>query len=227
MNIPDGFIPLWQCVIYGFIILIAWIFTLKWVVEGLIKLGKEEPDSSKILLYILLFLFLIVFLFVIQAFNIPVPFGTSAGLVGAALIAIILRSPWGAVLVLTPLILIQGLFFGDGGLTVLGANILNMGVIAGFTGFYIYKLAKPLGKTLRAVIGGFFAGLLSLVVTSAAVAVEMWLAGTFPLVEGLIFMTFYHAVVGVVEGIMTMVGCVLLTVLRSQRKSQKNKDISL
>jgi cobalt/nickel transport system permease protein len=112
-------------------------------------------------------------------------------------------------------------------LTALGANILNVGVIAGFTGFYIYKLAKPLGKTLRAVIGGFFAGLLSLVVTSAAVAVEMWLAGTFPLVEGLIFMTFYHAVVGVVEGIMTMVGCVLLTVLRSQRKSQKNKDISL
>jgi len=33
--------------------------------------------------------------------------------------------------------------------------------------------------------------------------------------------------VGVVEGIMTMVGCVLLMVLRSQRKSQKNKDISL
>lgn len=163
----------------------------------------------------------------IQAFNIPVPFGTSAGLVGAALIAIILRSPWGAVLVLTPVILVQGLFFGDGGLTVLGANILNMGVIAGFTGFYIYKLAKPLGKLPRALVGGFFAGLLSLVVTSAAVAVEMWLAGTFPLVEGLIFMTFYHAVVGVVEGIMTMVGCVLLMVLRSQRKSQKSKDISL
>ena len=195
--------------------------------ESLIKLEKEKPTDKRIFSYILLFLFLTSFAFVIQAFNIPVPFGTSAGLVGAALIAIILRSPWGAVLVLTPLILIQGLFFGDGGLTVLGANILNMGVIAGFTGFYIYKLAKPLGKTLRAVIGGFFAGLLSLVVTSAAVAVEMWLAGTFPLVEGLIFMTFYHAVVGVVEGIMTMVGCVLLMVLRSQRKSQKSKDISL
>lgn len=128
---------------------------------------------------------------------------------------------------MTPVIIFQGLFFGDGGLTVLGANILNMGVIAGFTGFYIYKLAKPLGKIPRALIGGFFAGLLSLVVASAAVAVETWFAGTFPLVEGLTFMTLYHAVVGVVEGIITMVGCVLLMVLRSERKSQKSKDISL
>ncbi len=227
MHIPDGFIPLWQCIIYGLIIFIAWIFTLKWVVESLIKLEKEKPTDKRIFSYILLFLFLTLFAFVIQAFNIPVPFGTSAGLVGAALIAIILRSPWGAVLVLTPVILVQGLFFGDGGLTVLGANILNIGVIAGFTGFYIYKLAKPLGKIPRALVGGFFAGLLSLVVTSAAVAVEMWLAGTFPLVEGLIFMTFYHAIMGVVEGIMTMVGCVLLMVLRSEGKSQKSKDIGL
>lgn len=220
MHIPDGFIPLWQCFIYFLIMFIAWIFTLKWVVESLIKLEKE-PDSDKIILYVFLFLFLTSFVFVIQAINIPIPYGTSGGLVGAALAAIIFRSPWGAVLVMTPVIIIQGLFFGDGGLTVMGANILNMGVIAGFTGFYVYKLAKPLGKTLRALVGGFFAGLLSLVLASAAVAVEMWLAGTFPLTIGLASMTLYHAVIGVVEGIITMIGCVLLMFLRSEKNPKK------
>jgi ABC-type Co2+ transport system permease subunit len=48
LNIPDGFIPLWQCIIYGFIIFIAWIFTFKWVVETLIKLEKEKTTDKRI-----------------------------------------------------------------------------------------------------------------------------------------------------------------------------------
>lgn len=92
MNIPDGFIPLWQCAIYIILMFIIWIFTIKWFVERLIIFEKETPSAGRIILYIFLFLFLVAFVFVIQAFNIPVPFGIGVGLLGAATIAIVLRS---------------------------------------------------------------------------------------------------------------------------------------
>ena len=55
---------------------------------------------------------------------------------GAALVAIIFGSPWAAVLVLSIVLILQGLLFGDGGITALGVNIFNMGVVGGFVGFY-------------------------------------------------------------------------------------------
>ena len=57
---------------------------------------------------------------------------------GGALAAIILGSPFAAVFVLTIVLIIQALIFGDGGVLALGANIVNMGVIGGFVGFYSY-----------------------------------------------------------------------------------------
>ncbi|BDZ70839.1 energy-coupling factor ABC transporter permease [Methanobacterium petrolearium] len=224
MNIPDGFIPLWQCGLYIILMFIAWIFTLKWLIKSLDKLKKEKSDNDKIISYVFLLIFLWVFLFIIQAFCIPVPFGVGISLMGAALVTIILRSPWGAVLVMSPLIMLQWLLFGDGGITTIGVNIINIGVIAGFTGFYVYKFAKPLGKIPQAIVGGWFAGLLSLIFASLAVSVEMWLAGTFPLLEGVISMGMYSAVVGIFEGIITMVGCIILLVLRSKNKKVNKQN---
>ena len=54
--------------------------------------------------------------------------GTSGHLVGGALVAIILGSPFAAVFILTLVLIVQGIMFGDGGITTMGANILNMGV---------------------------------------------------------------------------------------------------
>ncbi len=218
MNIPDGFIPLWQCFIYIILMFIIWIFTLKWFVETLSIFEKEKPSTGRVFSYIFLFIFLMIFAFVIQAFNIPVPFGVGVSLLGAALVAIVFRSPWGAVLVMSPVLIIQGLFFGDGGITTLGVNVLNVGFIAGFTGFYVYKLAKSLGKTVRALVGGFFAGFLSLVIVSVARVLEMWLAGIFPVAEGLYFMLFYSFLFAILEGVITMFGCIILMVLRSEKE---------
>ncbi len=80
--------------------------------------------------------------FAIQAMNIPIPTGTSGHMMGAALVAIIFGSPWAAVLVLSIVLVLQGLIFGDGGITALGVNIFNMGVIGGFVGYYTYKSFK-------------------------------------------------------------------------------------
>ena len=123
MHIPDGFIPLWQCAIYWIIALIALGYSLKW--------ARENLDEKNIPLMAVL----AAGIFAIQAMNIPIPWGTSGHMVGAALIAIIFVSPWAAVLVLSIVLILQGLIFGDGGMTALGANIINMGLIGGFVGF--------------------------------------------------------------------------------------------
>jgi len=124
MNIPEGFLPLGQCAIYILLMFVIWGFTLKWFVESLIVFEKEKPSTGRVISYIFLFLFLMIFTFAIQALNMPVPFGVGVSLIGAALVAIIFRSPWGAVLVMSPVLFIQWLFFGYGGLTTLGVDNL-------------------------------------------------------------------------------------------------------
>jgi cobalt/nickel transport system permease protein len=107
--------------------------------------------------------------------------------------------------------LIQGLLFADGGITALGANILDMGIISTFVGFYTYKVLK--GK-LNIFAASFAGAWLGLFISSLAVAVELAIAGTFPLLQGLFFMGLYHAVIGLVaEGTITAV--VVTTVLKS------------
>jgi len=189
MHIPDGFIPLWQCAIYWIIALIALGYSLKW--------ARENLDEKNIPLLAVLS----AGIFAIQAMNVPIPWGTSGHMVGAALIAIVFFSPWAAVLVLSIVLILQGLIFGDGGMTALGANIVNMGIIGGFIGFYAYKILKGIGR-IPAI---FIAAWASIFLAAIACAIEMSLAGTFPLVEGIIFMGLYHAVIGVIEGVITVV----------------------
>ena len=68
------------------------------------------------------------FIFAAQMLNFPVAGGTSGHFLGAALAAILL-GPWLACLVLAVVLGVQAFVFADGGITALGANVLNMGVI--------------------------------------------------------------------------------------------------
>lgn len=188
MHIPDGFLG-WTWPIYWIIALVAVGYSLKW--------ARDNLDERNVPLLAVL----AAGIFAIQAMNIPIPWGTSGHMVGAALIAIIFVSPWAAVLVLSIVLILQGLIFGDGGMTALGANIVNMGVIGGFVGFYAYKALKGIGK-IPAI---FIAAWASIFLASIACALELVFAGTFPLEAGLASMALYHAVIGVVEGIITVV----------------------
>jgi cobalt/nickel transport system permease protein len=190
MHIPDGFIPLWQCAIYYVVLIVALYFSLRW--------ARKNLDEKMVPLMAVL----AAGIFAIMSMNVPIPWGTSGHMVGGALVAIIFCAPEAAVIIFTLVLLVQGLFFGDGGLTALGANVLNMGIIGGFTGLYVFKaLRKPLGK----VPSIFIASWLAIFMAAEAVAVEMWLAGTFPLGLGLMFMGLYHSVIGIIEGILTVV----------------------
>ncbi len=96
------------------------------------------------------------FSFVIMMFNVPIPGGTTGHAVGGTLIAIVL-GPWAALIAVSIALVIQALFFGDGGITTLGANCFNMGLILPFIGYYTYKwLAgnSPVDSSRRWITAG-------------------------------------------------------------------------
>jgi cobalt/nickel transport system permease protein len=110
------------------------------------------------------------FAFTVMLFNIPVPGGTTAHGVAGTLMAIVL-GPWAAVIGVSVALIIQALFFGDGGVLAIPANCLNMGVILPFVGYGVYVLIagrSPLLSMRRVWASGIgaYAG-----ITAAAVAV--------------------------------------------------------
>lgn len=191
MHIPDSFIPLSQAIVYWIIALPFIIMSMKW--------AKNELDEMKVPILAAL----AAGIFAIQAMNIPIGMGTSGHMVGATLVAIVFASPWAGVLVLTLVLLVQGFAFADGGITTMGANILNMGVISGFVGYYTYVMLRKNMNVNIAAFGGAWVGLF---ISAIACAVQMWLAGTFPLVPGLMAMGTYHLIIGFIgEGLITAV----------------------
>lgn len=200
MHIPDFAIPIYQGVVYWAIALVFVILAVRW--------AKNDMSEEKLPLVAVL----AAAIFAIQSFNLPVSMGTSGHLVGGALAAIILGSPFAAVFILTMVLIVQGVLFGDGGITTMGANIINMGVIGGFVGFYSYKGIKAATKSMP--VSAFIAAWLACLIPALACAVEMFIAGTFPLMEGLVAMGIYHAIIGVIEGVITVAAIYLIMNVR-------------
>lgn len=200
MHIPDAFIPIWQGAIYWIIALIFIALALRW--------AKNELNEEKLPLVAVL----AAAIFAIQSFNIPVSMGTSGHLVGGALVAIVLGSPFAAVFILTMVLIVQAVIFGDGGIVVMGANIINMGVIGGFVGFYTFKGLMAATKSMP--VSAFIAAWFACLIPALAASVELFFAGTFPLVAGMVAMGLYHAAIGVIEGIITVAAIYLIMNVR-------------
>ncbi|MFH1485166.1 MAG: energy-coupling factor ABC transporter permease, partial [Chloroflexota bacterium] len=75
------------------------------------------------------------FSFTIMMFNVPLPGGTTGHAVGGTLLAIVL-GPWAAVIGISVALVIQAIFFGDGGITTIGANCFNIAVVLPMVGYY-------------------------------------------------------------------------------------------
>jgi cobalt/nickel transport system permease protein len=190
LHIPDGFIPIAQCLVYYVILIVALYFSVKW--------ARSNLDEK----HIPLIAVLAAGIFAIMSMNMPIPFGTSGHMVGGALVAIVFMAPEAAVLVFTAVLLIQALFFGDGGITALGANVLNMAIVGGCVGLYTFKaLQGMIGKYPSAFVAAWLATLVAAVVA----AIEMAIAGTFPLTVGIASMALYHAFIGIIEGVLTVI----------------------
>jgi len=79
------------------------------------------------------------FSFVLMMFNLPLPGGTTGHALGVTIAAIVL-GPSGAILAISIALTIQALFFGDGGITTLGANCFNMAIVGSLVAYAIYRL---------------------------------------------------------------------------------------
>lgn len=122
------------------------------------------------------------FVFVLMMFNIPVPGGTTGHAVGASIVAIALGA-WPAVLAVSLALLIQALFFGDGGITAIGANCLNIAVVHSFVSLAVWNLLRPRELALhrrRTMLAAFASGYLGLLAAAFTTSVEF---GLQPLLE--------------------------------------------
>jgi cobalt/nickel transport system permease protein len=116
------------------------------------------------------------FSFLVMMFNIPLPGGTTGHAIGGVLIAILV-GPWPALLSISLALAVQALFFGDGGIVVLGANIFNLAFVMPATGYLLFRImaggSRPASRrfTLSAALGGY----VGINVAAFLVAVELGL----------------------------------------------------
>lgn len=156
-------------------------------------------------------------IFAAQMLNWPLPGGTSLHLVGGALAAILL-GPWLGFIALFLVLFIQCVVFHDGGITTLGANVLNMAIVACLIGYLTYRSALKLIKRRDAarLLGSFIGGWLSITIAGLACGLEIGYSPAFPygVAVTVPIMAGWHAALGVIEGIITA-----LTILYVARKS--------
>lgn len=145
------------------------------------------------------------FIFAAQMINFPVAGGTSGHLAGGTLAAIVLGSPWAAMLSMSTVLIIQAVLFADGGITALGANILNLGVIAVWVGWILTQTLQRLlgGSQGRLPLAAGIAAGVSIVAAAVACAIQLALSGTASLPVVLPAMTGVHILIGIGEGLIT------------------------
>jgi len=144
------------------------------------------------------------FIFAAQMFNFPVAGGTSGHLMGGVLAAIIV-GPMAASVVLTVVLIVQCLLFQDGGLVALGANIFNMAIVGCWIGWAVYASISKLGhRGIYMSVAIFVGAWISVIAAASACATELAISGTIPIGIGLPAMVGVHTVIGIGEGIITL-----------------------
>jgi cobalt/nickel transport system permease protein len=142
MHIPDGYLSPVTCIILFLVVLPFWV-------RGVQKL-RQKMNAKNVPLIALL----AAFSFIIMMFNVPLPGGTTGHAVGGALIAVLL-GPEIATITVSIALLIQALFFGDGGILSFGANCFNMAVVLPYVSYAIYQaICKNLPVTSKRRIWG-------------------------------------------------------------------------
>jgi cobalt/nickel transport system permease protein len=192
LHIPDGFLS-GGVAAAGAVIAVA-------AVAYALRVADRDLDEARVPLLGVL----AAFIFAAQMLNFPVAGGTSGHFLGATLAAVLL-GPWIACLVMAVVIAAQAFAFADGGVTALGANVVNMGVLGALlAGFAVRGGLKVLPRTRGALLGLAAAvSWLAVMAGAAATSVELALSGTMPLATTLPAMLGVHAVIGAGEAAIT------------------------
>ncbi|HEU4752145.1 MAG TPA: energy-coupling factor ABC transporter permease [Armatimonadota bacterium] len=153
------------------------------------------------------------FIFAAQMVNFPVAGGTSGHLLGGFLAALLL-GPAPAVVVMTTVFVVQCLIFQDGGITALGANIFNMGVVGAVGGYAVYRLLRR-GRVPEsaAIAAGAW---LSVMAGAAATTLELALSGAVALAIAAPTILGLHALIGIGEALITVGAVRVVTRVRPE-----------
>lgn len=195
LHIPDGFLNLP-------ISIITWIIAIVTIALALRQVRTEYAERTVPLMGVCA-----AFVFAAQMINFPIPGGSSGHLLGGTLAGILL-GPWAGTLVVTVVFIVQAVMFQDGGLTVLGANIVNMGLIGTFGGYYLYKVIRYAvgGDSWRGMlVATAIASWTSVFVAAIVAALQLALSGTVPLTVAVSAMAFWHLLIGIGEALITVV----------------------
>ncbi len=167
MHIPDGYLSPATCATFYAASVPAWLTAGRRV--------KKVVRNR----YVPLVAIGAAYSFLVMMFNVPIPDGTTAHAVGGVLIAVLL-GPSAAVIAVSIALLIQALFFGDGGVLAYGANCFNMALVMPVVGYGVYRaVARRVSLTSprRAVAAGL-GGYIGLNVAALCTAIEFGLQPT-------------------------------------------------
>ncbi|MGB0106964.1 MAG: cobalt transporter CbiM [Terriglobales bacterium] len=165
MHIPDGYLSPSTCATLYLFAASGWYASLKRIKQLL---------ATRAIPLISVFA---AFSFVVMMFNVPLPGGTTGHAVGVGVAAIVL-GPWGSILAISIALAIQALFFGDGGITTLGANCFNMAIVGSFTAYVVYRTIaansnlKSRQRVLAAAVAGYVAINASALVTAVELGIQ-------------------------------------------------------
>ncbi len=167
------------------------------------KKVKEEVNERKIPLMGVLG----AFIFAAQMINFSIPATGSSGHLGGGMILAVLLGPYASFLVMASVLVVQALFFADGGLLALGCNIFNLGFFPCFVAYpLIYcKIAKDNPTQARIMAGSLIAGIIGLQLGAFSVVLETVFSGIsdLPFHAFVFLMQPIHLAIGIVEGLVT------------------------
>lgn len=161
MHIPDGYLSPSTCAALYAGAAPFWYVALRRV---------EHLMHTRLVAVIALFA---AFSFVVMMFNLPLPGGTTGHAVGIGVATVVL-GPWGSMLAISLALFIQAILFGDGGITALGANCLNMAVAGSFVAHVVYRslAGRSAIESRRRVVAAALAGYAAVNVSALMTALE-------------------------------------------------------
>lgn len=208
LHIPDGFLSL-------VVSLICWAITAVVLAMAVSRSNKALGEKQVPLMGIMA-----AFIFAAQMLNFPVAGGTSGHLLGGALASITL-GPWAGMLVMTAVIAVQALLFQDGGLLVMGANILNMGLVTAAIGYGLYRGVSNSSRGTKLAVAGV-AAWISVMAGALFTALQLWLSGTSQLQVVIPAMLGVHALIGVGEAAITVAALAFILQTRPDLLNEKS-----
>lgn len=168
-----------------------------------IKKVQKDLDESKIPLMGVVG----AFVFAAQMINFTIPGTGSSGHIGGGMLLAILLGPYAGLLTMASILLIQALFFGDGGLLAFGSNVFNLGFYTCFITYpLIYKWFTHKGINSKGIFWGtIVSAVVGLQLGSFSVVLQTLLSGKteLPFQTFLLLMQPIHLAIGIVEALVT------------------------